>query len=72
MLKPLYRRALASFERSLGPVHPKAITCQNNYESPRRRIMRSITPTNQYRERQRAQFPEQAADGSHARCRSRY
>jgi Tetratricopeptide repeat len=29
--EPLYRRAVAIFEAAVGPSHPKAITCAENY-----------------------------------------
>jgi hypothetical protein len=32
----LYSRALAIFERALGPNHPKIITCRENFERLKR------------------------------------
>ncbi len=38
----MYRRALAIFEQSFGPAHPKVITCRKNYASLMRKMTRKM------------------------------
>jgi hypothetical protein len=38
----LYQRALAIFEQTFGPEHPKVITCRNNYAGLMRKMTRKI------------------------------
>jgi hypothetical protein len=42
--EPLYQRALAIFEKALGPTHPKVVTCLRNYVQLLRDTQRRAGP----------------------------